>query len=140
MSETQATHDDAQTTTVAIYFAAGHSRDEDVDTESERFLIARDLRGFGSDAFDELERDPQTAFDVALDQIGDAVEITDDFENTTDLLQSVFMACQGPAKPDTLPYDGTQTRSMQVGDVIVADGTAHMVDSFGFAKLDVSLD
>lgn len=140
MAESQATTTDAQTTTITIHMSGKPKAGQETDTESESFRIARDLRSFGTDAFDDFDVDPQHAADVAFTQLGDAVEYEHNAESTDELLETIFRECQGANRSSTLPYDGTQVRSMQVGDVVVVNGMPHMVDSFGFTAVGMDFE
>lgn len=138
-TEPETTPDESHTT-IEIYMTAGYARDEDVDTSSDRFRTASDLRAFGTDAFEAFDHDPQEAVDTALDQLGDAVEIpADEFDSTDGVLQFVYGTCQGGTVSASLPYDGSKHRSLSVGDVIVVDDTPYMVDRIGFTELDVEV-
>lgn len=116
-----------------LYTTGPHSADAEFDEDGEAYELARDLRGFGTEAFDEFDRDPQHALDTAYDALFDA---TVDHDGDIDaLLGNVYERLQGPRTDEQLGYDGSETRSLGVGDVIVVDGTPYMVERFGFADL-----
>lgn len=116
-----------------LYTTGAHTKGAEFDEDGEAFEIARDLRGFGTEAFDDFDRDPQHALDTAYDTLFDAtVEHDDDIDA---LLGNVYERLQGPRTDEQLGYDGSETRSLGVGDVIVVDGTPYIVERFGFADL-----
>lgn len=129
-----------------LYTHGAHSKRVEFDDESEAFELARDLRGFGTDAFDDFDRDPQHALDTAYDTL---FEFTvdaelDDVHDTGDLLGELYDRMQGPRTDEQIGYDGSETRSLGVGDVFVVDGQPFMVDRIGFtdmaARYQVELD
>lgn len=115
------------------YTYGPHSEGVEFDADAEAFEIARDLRGFGTEAFDEFDRDPQTALDTAYDSLFECT--VEDAEDVDELLRDIYQRLQGPRVDDQLGYDGSKTRSLGVGDVIRVDGTPYMVDRFGFTEL-----
>jgi len=133
-TDSDETTDDVQ---IEIYMTAGHTRGDDVDTSSERFRVGRDLRGFGSDAFEEFGHEPAAAFETALDPVFEFTVA--EIEDTDAFLEDIYSRMQGPRQDDEIGYDGGETRSLTVGDVIVVDGTPHMVDLFGFETYDLTL-
>jgi hypothetical protein len=127
------------TATVQVFMTAGHSRHEAVDTDSERFRIARDLRGFGLDAFEDFDHDPDRAAALAYDALGESVTLpAESFDTVDELLQFVHDTCQGPRTATSMPYDGSETRSLTVGDVILVDGDAWMVARLGFEPVPMA--
>ena len=120
-----------------LYTHGAHSKGVEFDDESEAFELARDLRGFGTDAFDDFDRDPQHALDTAYDTL---FEFTvdaelDDVHDAGDLLGELYDRMQGPRRDEQIGYDGSETRSLGVGDVIVVDGQPFMVDRIGFTDM-----
>ena len=120
-----------------LYTHGAHSKGVEFDDESEAFELARDLRGFGTDAFDDFDRDPQHALDTAYDTL---FEFTvdaelDDVHDAGDLLGELYDRMQGPRRDEQIGYDGSETRSLGVGDVIVVDGQPFIVDRIGFTDM-----
>lgn len=130
------------TETVAIevkYVRGSHARDSkkiDPDADPALFQLTRDLRAFGTAAFDEYGHDVQEALDTAYATIGTTEYPTEGLEDVEDLLRDVYDRCQGPRVVDDGLYDGRIHRSMSPGDLIVVDDMAYMVDRCGFAQID----
>lgn len=138
MAGTQPDANDSTVAQIEILMTTGHSKGEDVDPESERFQIARDFFGFGMDAVDEFGRDLEHALDVAYDSV---FQFTTTYDGDVDgLLADLWERHQGGRQDVESGYDGCETRSMYVGDIIVVDGTAYMVEKIGFQELDVMTD
>jgi hypothetical protein len=135
MADNQTTTDEVEIE--VLYTHGAHSKGVEFDEDGEAFELARDLRGFGTDAFDDFDRDPQHALDTAYDTL---FEFTvdaelDDVHDAGDLLGELYDRMQGPRTDEQIGYDGSETRSLGVGDVIVVDGQPFMVDRIGFTDM-----
>lgn len=116
-----------------LYTYGPHSEGAEFDEGATAFVIARDLRGFGTDAFDEFGRDPRKALDIAYDSLFECtVEQVDDVD---ELLREIYERLQGGRVDEQIGYDGSKTRSLGIGDVIRVDGAPYMVDRFGFTEI-----
>lgn len=115
-----------------LYTTGSHTRGETFDEDSDAYQIGRDIRGLGTDAFDAYDIDPQHALDVGYDVL---YEFDGRFGDLDQYLEDIYHRLQGPRRDDEIGHDGTETRSMGVGDVIVVDGTVYMVDRMGFTNL-----
>lgn len=133
-----------ETTTVEVeirYVRGAHRRDADaLEPGTEAFELTRDLRCFGEETFERRDITVAHALDVAYTALGDPVEVSLDdvaFDATAldRVATHVYHRLQGPRTDSKLPYDGTRTRSATTGDLLIIDGTAVMVESFGFAVL-----
>lgn len=120
--------------TIEIYYTRGaHTRSAPKLQEgTEAFELSRDLRCFADETFERQDVTLSEALDVAYASLGEPVSITlEPFEyDATDVVRvadHVYKRLQGPRADSKLPYDGTQTRSAAVGDLIVVDGTIVMV-------------
>lgn len=123
-----------------LYVRGGYARDAPgLDPDSDLFRLTRDLACFGPALFEERDVDPAEALFAGYASIGEATLPADEFDNTDELLEQIYRACQGPGRPESLPYEGDRHRSIMIGDVIVVDGTAHMVAEIGFERLDVDI-
>lgn len=126
--------------TIEILMHGEPTRDSDpIEEGSERFEIARDLMTFGPEVFEKTDNTVEYAIETGFETIGDPVTINADALEGADeplrLAENVYRTCQGPTKPDLLPYDGEHVRSMSVGDIVVIDGTAYMAAKFGFEEI-----
>jgi len=135
MADNQTTTDEVEIE--VLYTTGAHTKGVEFDEDGEAFELARDLRGFGTDAFDDFDRDPQHALDTAYDTL---FEFTVDAEldnvhDTGDLISDLYDRMQGPRTDEQIGYDGSETRSLGVGDVIVVDGQPFMVDRIGFTDM-----
>jgi hypothetical protein len=131
---------DAQTDTktaafdVAVRYTAGpHSEDVDgPEPGSEPFELGRDLMAFGTDAFTDFDHDPQHAVDIGTERIAEATIQADADATPFQVAAAVYDRMQGPRTDEILGYDGSKTRSMTVGDLVIVNGTPIMVDRIGF--------
>ncbi|AQL41648.1 hypothetical protein BV210_02480 [Halorientalis sp. IM1011] len=131
---------DDETSIELLYVRGGYARDAPgLDPDGDLFQLTRDLVCFGPATFEKVDINPAEALFAAYASIGEATLPTDAFDTADELLEQVYRACQGPGSPDTLPYEGDRHRSMMLGDVIVVDGTPHMVAEVGFERLDVDI-
>lgn len=97
-----------------------------MDPESEAFELARDIRAAADpDLVDEH------SFAAAYDRVGGGTIDTDEWPfdptDTRTILGHVWDRFQGGRVDNVLGYDGSETRSMMIGDIIVVDGFAFFV-------------
>lgn len=128
---------DADTVDVEVLYHRGaHTADAaDVVPESDLFDLTRHLGCRGADTFEDRDITPAEAIAGAYATIGRTTMDASDVDSLDRFLEAVWTACQGPLRNDL--YDGSQTRSMMVGDVVIVDGDAYMVASMGFEQVDV---
>lgn len=128
---------DANRATVRVFYTRGaYSRDAPtLERGTEEFELSRDLRCFADETFEMRDVTVEHALDVAYVELTDEpVEIsTENFDyDANDVVRvadHVYSRLQGPRADSRLPYDGSETRSMAVGDLVVVDGTIVMVGS-----------
>lgn len=143
--QTDAPTDDAQPETTfdadtvdveVIYHRGAHTADAaDIDPESDLYDLTRELGCRGTDTFDHRDITVAEAIAGAYTTIGRTTMDTSDVDSLDRFLEAVWTACQGGRRNDL--YDGSQTRSMMVGDVVIVDGDAYMVAMMGFEPVDV---
>lgn len=136
MAQQTTAADRTDTTTVSIqvrYTLGPYAKDVDGPEQgTEEFVVSRDLRGHGTDAFFDLGHDPEHAVSIGTDEIADVELEADPDATPIDVAAEVYDRMQGPRVDDELGYDGSRMRSMTVGDIVVVDDIPVMVDRIGF--------
>lgn len=114
---------------VAVYYTT-------FDPDSPGFEIARDIRTYADPS--EIESE---AFATAYDEVLTADIDVPDTDTRDVVLQRIYERMQGGHVDQKLGYDGSDTRSMMQGDIIVLEERAWMVGSlFEFHDLGAHVD
>lgn len=119
--------ENTETADVEVYYTrGGHQRDAENLERGDRALeVARDMRTFA----DPEDLTAET-FDIAYAKVAEGEVSLDDVvdtDNVTAVLGHIYSRLQGGRVDEELGYDGSETRSAMIGDVIVVDGRAALV-------------
>ena len=108
------------------------------EPDHEHLETARDIRALG-----EIEMVDEETLEEAYTTVAEA-EIEETFDDRIRFLENIYKRMQGGRRDAEIGYDGGETRSMMMGDVIIVedpdgDRTAYFCDRIGFTELDLEV-
>jgi|AntDeeMinimDraft_5_1070356.scaffolds.fasta_scaffold12339_2 hypothetical protein len=95
------------------------------DTDHEGFELAREIRY--APATHNIGPEDWIAYDFGFGGTVDLSDLPGECSIGV-LLSYLYARLQGGRSDDELGYDGTEHRSVSIGDLIVVDGSAYLVD------------